>query len=400
MSALAWRNWAGTQRCEPQQILRPRSIDEVRRGVSACNTGGLTLRVSGSGHSFSPLVPGADVIMDVDGIAGVDAVDAAGGRASVRAGTTIAALGPLLWEAGVGLPNQGGIDAQTLAGAISTGTHGSGLRFPSLSGTLRGAEIVAATGESISIDEGDPRLPAVMTSLGLLGVLVRLDIAVVPAYYLAKTLSYRPLAEVREEWHECAVRHRHYSFWWGPAFDTGDIASPPPGMSGPCLVRVYDEVDGGADPRDVGADCVDRAYRIYPDRFEKPWDEVEYFVAYDDALDALDAIAPVLRKHPDDFPAEVRTVGSESGLLSPAVARDTVSIGLCRSLGVDNDYFFHEVDCALKDFNARPHWGKRHRLTPARLRRLYPGYDEFVSLRRGLDPTGMFLNDHLRELFA
>lgn len=396
-----WSNWHGLESCRPRQYVRARSVDDVRDVVARCTSNGTTVRPVGSSHSLPPLVSTSDVIMDIGGLADVVDVDTARLRARVSGGTTIAALGPPLWDAGVSLLNQGGMDGQTIAGAVSTGTHGAGLDHTSMSGAVRGAEIVTASGDLITIDENDPRLPAVMTSLGALGVMVTVDLAVAPAHHLAKYLSYQPLDEVLEGWWEVSRAHRHYSFWWGPIYPGMSIETelPSPDMADPCLVRIYDEVESGVSAAELGAHSVDRAYRIYPDDFNEPWDEFEYHVPYVDCLDALAAIRPLLTAYPDVYPVEFRTVKSEPGLLAPAHGRDSVAIGLCRTQNnPDNDRFFRGIHNVLGEFGARPHWGKGHMMTAERVAEVFPRYHDFVAVRRDLDPTGTFLNDHLRGL--
>jgi hypothetical protein len=242
--------------------------------------------------------------------------------------------------------------------------------------------------------------------------MVSVDLAVVPAYHLAKYLEYQALDQVLESWWETSRAHRHYSFWWAPTLPGADKpqsaplfgaledpGAPPPDMVDPCLVRIYDEVDGDVTAEALGADVVDRSYRIYPDTYVSPWDEFEYHVPYDQCLDALAAIRPIYEAYPDEFPVEFRTVKGEPGMLAPAHGYDSVAIGMCRTLGnPDNDRFFRAIHDTLGDFNARPHWGKGHLMTAERMAQVFPRYHEFVAIRRELDPSGTFLNDHLHGL--
>lgn len=396
-----WSNWHGLEHCRPQEYVRARSVDEVREVVARSASNGKTVRPVGSSHSLPPLVSTSDVMLDIGHLAGVVEVDTTTLRARVHSGTTIAALGPLLWDAGVSLLNQGGMDGQTIAGAVSTGTHGAGLGNTSMSGAVTGAEIVTASGDLVTIGENDTRLPAVMTSLGALGVTVSLELAVAPAHHLSKHLFYQPLDEVLESWWEKSRAHRHYSFWWGPVYPGMSVETdlPTPDMADPCLVRIYDEVESGLTAEELGVDLVDRAYRIYPDDFNEPWDEFEYHVPYVDCLDALVAIRPLLDAYPDVYPVEFRTVKGEPGFLAPAHGRDSVAIGLCRTQeNPDNNKFFRGIHDVLGEFGARPHWGKGHMMTAERVAEVFPRYRDFVAVRRDLDPSGTFLNEHLRGL--
>ncbi len=408
-----WSNFSGTQRCEPQEYVRARSVEEVCEVVARCTSTGRSVRPVGSSHSIPPLSTTPDVMLDISHLTGVLDVDSANGRATVRGGTLVSALGPQLWDSGVALGNQGGVDVQTIAGAVSTGTHGAGLDFTSMSGAVIGAEIVTASGDLLTIGKDDLRLPAVTTSLGALGVLVKLDLEVVPTYHLSKRLYYQSLDEVLESWWEKSRAHRHYAFWWKPTLPGAegsqnaplfgaleDPGNPPPDMKDPCFVRIYDEVEGHVTAADVGADAVDRGYRIFPDTYVDPsWDEFEYHVPYTQCLDALAAVRPIYEAYPDVFPVEFRTIKGEPGMLAPAHGRDSVAIGMCRSLGnPDNDKFFRAIHDTLAEFDARPHWGKGHMMTAQRVSEVFPRYDDFVAIRRDLDPSGTFLNEHLRGL--
>lgn len=370
--------------------------------VARASETGTTLRVVGSGHSFTPVVCCDGVILDIADLRGVQMVDESRHRARIWAGSTLASLGAPLWDAGLSLRNQGDIDAQTIAGAVSTGTHGTGLKFTSFSGAVTRAEIVTASGELLVIEENDPRLAAVQTSIGTLGVLTNVELQLMPAYQLAEEIEYLPLAAVLERWPHETRHRRNFSFWWGPYEESLELYAIPPapqGMVEPCYVRDYKEVPADATGLALPHGRVDRAYKIYPGNYPPGWDELEYFVPYERALEALAAIRPVLDKFPTQrYPVEVRTIGAETGLLSPMYGRDSVSISVSGAVGTDYWGFLKGIDEALREFGARPHWGKTHFFDEPRLRGVFPCYDEFVAVRRQLDPEGVFLNDHLRAL--
>jgi FAD/FMN-containing dehydrogenase len=170
-------------------------------------------------------------------------------------------------------------------------------------------------------------------------------------------------------------------------------------MPDPTLVRMYDAVDADAEDDDTEGGRVNRPYKIYPDTFHGSWEEVEPFVPYDTALDSIAACLPALERFPDEFPLEVRTVAGDDSWLSPAFGRDSVTINVCRTFGRDNGPFFRAIEDALAPFQGRPHWGKQPYLGDAEAyRAIYPRWDDFIDLRRQLDPTGIFLNAPLRAL--
>ena len=395
-----WTNWAGTECCEPSAIIRATSVEHVAEILSDATGRGVTVRPVGSGHSFAPLVPTDGILLDVSALSGIQSIDSVKAQARVGAGTRIAALGQPLWEAGLTLSNQGAIDAQTIAGAMSTSTHGSGLKLKSIAGSVVGAEVVTSAGELIRFDSDDPRLAAVRASMGTLGVIVSLDLQLEAAFKLRESLQFWPFAEVLERWDAETRARRHFSFVYGPQYDTSAALPPvPPDMVEPTLVRIYDEVPADAEDDHAPGARLNRPYRIYPDEFTGTWEEVEPLVPYAVALDAIAACLPLLDEFPDEFPLEARTVAGDDAWLSPMFGRDSVAINVCRTYGPDNRPFFEAIRRVLGPFQGRPHWGKQPYLwDPESYRALYPRWDDFVALRRELDPAGTFLNPALRSI--
>ena len=396
-----WSNWAGTQSCSPEAVVKAVSVEHVSEIVADATKRGISVRPVGSGHSFAPLVPTDGIVLDISALSGIVHIDQTANRACIQAGTKISEIGEPLWDAGLSLKNQGAIDLQTIAGAVSTSTHGSGLQLTAMSGAVVGAELVTASGELERIGPDDPRLPALRASAGMLGILVSIDLQLEPAFKLRESLTFKPFAEVLDGWDEANRKHRHFSFVRGPMYDMSAILPPlPDSMEDPTLVRIYDAVPADAEDDYTPASRLNRPYRIYPDHYPTPWEEVEYFVPYDKAHDAFAATLPVMDRFPDEFPMEARTVARDESWLSPMYGRDSVAIGFCRTKGGENLPFFHTIDQVLSEFDARPHWGKQqYFLAPDILRERYPRWDDFVEVRRKLDPTGTFLNAPLRTLF-
>ena len=402
MTELQWANWAGTERCSPRAIIKAISVDQVSEVVAEATGRGVTVRPVGSGHSFAPLIPTEGILLDISAISGIISIDATSAQARVRAGTTISALGEPLWDAGLTLRNQGAIDAQTIAGAISTSTHGSGLGLQAMSASVVGAELVGASGELIRMGPDDPRLPALRASLGTLGVIVSLDLQLEPAFKLKETLEFWPYAEVLDRWDEETKTRRHFSFVHGPMYDMSAVLPPIPNdIIDPTLVRIYDQVSPDTDNDDTPAARVNRPYRIYPDSYSPPWEEVEPLVPYTNALDAIADCGPILERFPDAYPLEARTAAGDDSWLSPMYHRDSVAINVCRTYGPNNRPFFEAIREVLAPYRGRPHWGKQPYLLERDVYRdLYPRWDNFIDVRRQMDPTGTFLNAPLRALFA
>jgi FAD/FMN-containing dehydrogenase len=401
MTDLVWQNWAGTETCRPEAVIAVQSVEQLSEVVADATRRGVSVRPVGSGHSFAPLIPTDGIIVDVAALSGVRSIDTTTARATVGAGTRISALGEPLWDAGLSLHNQGAIDAQTIAGAISTSTHGSGLSLPMMSGAVVGAEIVTASGEVVRLCEDDPRLGALRASVGTLGVIVSLDLQLEPIFKLQETLAFWPFEEVLERWDELTHAHRHFSFVHGPQYEMSAEMPPlPENTTSPTLVRIYDQVPVDAEDDATPTRRLGRAYRIYPDEYTPTWEEVEPYVPYSHALDAIAAVRPVMEKYPDEFPLEVRTVAGDDAWLSPTGGVEAISVNTVRTWGPDNRPFFRGIEDALAPFPGRPHWGKQPYLREVEYyREVYPRWEEFLRLRREMDPTGTFLNGPLRAIF-
>ena len=398
-----WTNWAGNQTCRPAQYIAPCDIDELQRCIEQAASSGVQVRVVGGGHSFTPLVCTSGIMIDLAGMSGGVEVDSARSTAQIPAGMIIHDVATALWDQGFSLHNQGDIDVQAIAGALSTATHGSGLAQQAFPGSFRAAEYVAADGSLQRVGEADQAADAFRTSLGVLGVFTNVELHVSAAYALRERIEYWSLDQVVEQWHDEMACRRHFSFFWGPQdrslalYGLGD----PDGSSLDCYVKIYDQLAADAPVNTSRGQRVGPAHTIYPMQFDDGWHEFEYFVPFADALDAMQAVRGVMAVHPDQpFPMEVRAIAADTAWISPMSDRDSVSISVSGVAGTDYWQYLRNVDTVLRPFGARAHWGKLHFMDPQRLAEVYPRYADFVSLRRSVDPDGMFLNDHLAALVA
>jgi FAD/FMN-containing dehydrogenase len=401
-----WTNWVGNQTCRPAERAAPASEDEVATLVAGAARRGMPIRVAGAGHSFTPVVATDGLLLDLGGLGGIRSIDADRRRVVVGPATTIGDFGEPLWAAGLALANQGDIVAQQIAGAVSTATHGSGLRLGSFSSSVRGLRMVTAQGETLEVGEGEPDLlSAAQVAVGMLGVITELELEVATAYRLRERVERWTWDEAWGSFDELARAHRHYSFFWMPSEDSAalyGLATPGVQMTDRCHVKIYDEVDDSIPDSDEPHQRVGPAHRIYPMVYEPNFHELEYFVPFERGRDALAAMRELmLASLPASvFPMEVRTVGRDDAYLSHSYGRDTVVISVSGTPGTDYEPYLRDVDRLLGEFDARVHWGKLHFLTREQLLGRYPKAGAFVETRRALDPDGVFLNAHLRPLFA
>jgi FAD/FMN-containing dehydrogenase len=405
-AVITWTNWVGNQSCHPAELAAPTSEDEVAALVAEAARRGLPVRVAGAGHSFTPVVTTDGLLLDLRAVGGIRSIDAGRRRVVVGPATTIGEFGEPLWAEGLALANQGDIVAQQIAGAVSTATHGSGLRLGAFSAAVRRVRLVTGAGETLDVGEDEPDLlHAAQVAVGMLGVVTELELGVAPAYRLRERIENWSWEEAWGRFDEEAQAHRHYSFFWMPSEDSAalyGLATPGERMADRCHVKIYDEVDPSIPDSDEPRRRVDRAHRIYPMVYEPNFHELEYFVPYEVGREALAAMRELmLGSLPVSvFPMEVRTVGRDESFLSHSYGRDSVVISVSGTPGTDYEPYLRAVDRLLGEFDARVHWGKLHFLTRQQLLARYPRASEFIETRRRLDPDGTFLNPHLRPLFA
>lgn len=406
---VTWTNWGGNQSATPAFTVRPRTEQEALDAVRFAIREGLPVRAVGSGHSSSPLVQTGGVLLDMSGLSAITGTDLSRRRARALAGTTINAFGAPLWEQGLALGNQGDIDKQQIAGALSTSTHGSGKDLGSFSSNLRWVKLIDGTGEIVEIGEGQLReLRAAQVALGTLGIFLEVELAVEERYHLQEQITYPTWEETKATWQADIDSNRHYSFLWCPDEDSCEMLDLPgtPGqsMANRSYTKRYNvaQIQGEHEISEQEGARLDRSYRIYPGGFTTQFHELEYFVRSEDGLAAVEAVQDLIRtKHPDQkYPVEVRWVKADEGYMSQFQGRDTTVITLTTKPGTDYWQFFRDADAVLQEFEPRAHWGKIHFMTRSRLERLYPELDTFIQIRKEFDPKGIFLNDHTRALLG
>ncbi|MBO9597773.1 MAG: FAD-binding protein, partial [Cohnella sp.] len=192
-----WRNWSGIVRTTPLDVFYPSSIEEIVDLVRLCRREGRHLRVVGSGHSFTAVAASDDVLVSLDKMQGIVEVDVAARTATVWAGTKLKLLGELLHAEGLAQENLGDIDVQSIAGAISTGTHGTGTAFGTIATQVVGLTVITGAGEIISCTESShPELfKALQVSLGSLGVIAQVTLRLRPSYKLSYESARVPLVD-------------------------------------------------------------------------------------------------------------------------------------------------------------------------------------------------------------
>lgn len=388
-----WTNWSGRVTCTPRKLAAPSSEEELRRMVRRARTDGhqTMIRVAASGHSFVPLCASSGTLISLDNLQGIESTDRDALSATVRAGTKIHQLGQPLREAGMAMENMGDIDRQGIAGAISTGTHGTGRGIGNLSTQVTGLRLIVASGEVVecSADREPQILKAAQVSLGSLGILTHVTLRLLPAYRLHEKVWEAPIDECLADLEQLIDRNRHFEFFWWPRRDR-------------CSMKTLNPTEGPPDELpDREGERIGHSDQIFPSVRDTKFNEIEFAVSEDRGPDCFQEIRELmLQKHTEiEWPIEYRTLGADSLYLSPAFGRDTVTISAHQASDLPCEAFFADVEAIFRKHGGRPHWGKIHTHTAAELGELYPMWERFHEIRRELDPDGLFMNDHLRGVF-
>jgi FAD/FMN-containing dehydrogenase len=392
MTRTQWSNWSGSVSCQPARFLRPDSEAAISQAVSQAAASGQTVRVAGSGHSFTPLVASDGVLLSLESWRGIESSDLAAQQVTVRTGTVLHDLGEPLLELGLAMANLGDIDVQALGGALGTGTHGTGPTLGNLSSRIESLRLVTATGEvrECSSQEDPELLRAARVSFGALGILSVARLQLGPAYRLHERSSRTSLDECLERLDDHIRATRHFEFFWYPKHDFVELKS---------LDRtdaLPDELAG------IEGERIDWSSRILPSVRDVKFNEMEYSIPAEHGPECVSRLAARIRERHGEvvWPVEYRTLAADDGYLSPAQGRETVTISVHQDGRYPFSDFFADVEPIFWDYGGRPHWGKIHTCGAERLRAVYPFFEAFLSWRRKLDPNGLFSNPHLATLLG
>jgi len=421
-----WRNWSGTVSCDPVHYHEPRTEEGIRDIVERADPEG-TIRVAGSGHSFSEVVPTDDTLVSLSSFTGVTDVNEERNRATVRAGTELRDLGETLATRGLAMRNMGDIDRQTIAGAIATGTHGTGIDLGIISTQVVKLRLVTGDGRvrTLTPDDGT-QFRAAQVSLGALGITTEVTLQLDPAYNLHERTWVAPIDEVLADLERLRTENRNFEFFWFPhteralvktlnetdADPTGNVpyrlderaenllletvcrlSTRFPFLS-PRLARLFARgLSGG--------EAVGPSYETYPTRRIVRFNETEYGVPAENAPGAVRDLRDHISRNEETvlFPIEFRYARGDDILLSPAHGRDSAFISVHAYHRKPYESFFEACQSIFREYKGRPHWGKMHPGDGERLRSCYPEWDAFDEVRQSFDPDRLFLNEHLARLF-
>jgi len=427
-----WRNWAGDQVCTPIERRRPSDREELAEVVGAATAAGRKVSVAASGHSFTETAMTDGTMIDAGLLSGVLDADSSSGLVKVGGGTVLADLNQRLHELGLGMENLGDIDRQTVAGAISTGTHGTGAKLRNISSQVVAMELVLADGSVRELTaDGDPDLlRAARVSIGALGAIVSVTLRCLPAFTLHRVDKPEPREEVLDRFQERADAHEHFELFTFPYADSALVlernrTEGPPRPRSRSAAYLNDVVlenwaleavsaAGKAMPRAIpslsrfaaklasGSTSTDRSDRIFANERRVRFTEMEYGVPREHGPEAARRVIEWVRsnRYPVFFPIEMRVTAGDDALISPSHERDTAYIAVHQYRGMEWRPYFEAVEAIMNEYGGRPHWGKRHFQTAATLAERYPRWDAFLAAREELDPGHAFTNEYAERVLG
>ncbi|MFD6342759.1 D-arabinono-1,4-lactone oxidase [Streptomyces sp. NPDC060131] len=427
-----WRNWAGTVTARPARVVSPASVEELTATVRRAAEDGLRVKAVGTGHSFTAAAATDGVLIRPDLLTGIRETDRAAGTVTVAAGTPLKRLNTALAREGLSLTNMGDIMEQTVAGATSTGTHGTGRDSASIAAQIRGLDLVTADGSLLRCSAGEnPEVfAAARIGLGALGVVTAVTLAVEPVFLLTAREEPMTFDRVTAEFDQHVAENEHFEFYWFP--HTGNcntkrnnrsagLAAPPGRLSG----WIEDELLsngafqaacslGRAVPATIPAlakissralsarTYTDIPYKVFTSPRRVRFVEMEYALPREAAIGALREVKAMIERSPlrVSFPVEIRTAPADDIALSTASGRESAYIAVHLYRGTPYRSYFTAVERIMTAHGGRPHWGKIHTRDAAYLSGVYPRFGEFTALRDRLDPDRLFGNDYLRRVLG
>ncbi len=415
-----WKNWSGSVEARPSQVYFPETETELQRLVEQA-TG--TLRVVGAGHSFPPVAQSNETIVSLERYTGIVDVDHSAKQVTVKSGTPLSDLTAGLADHGLMLENMGDINKQTIAGALATGTHGTGTDFGIMATQASGLRLITAAGDVVDVSD-DNRFRFAQVSIGVLGVVSTVTLDVVADYQLQEQTFPASVDEVLADL-STYRDHRNFEFWWFPHTDTAFVklldtttqAGQPSRMAaieerlenlvweGVCRVghrapKLSSLLNKGVTTTFSQSEQIGQARAIYPTTREVRFNETEYGVPRGDAAEVFRELRDVVEAHNVMFPVEFRDVAGDNIPLSPAYNRDSTFVAVHAYHRRPYEELIQDVEEIFDQYDGRPHWGKHHTKSASDLESLYPEWEAFRELQADLDPDALFCNPYLQTLFG
>jgi FAD/FMN-containing dehydrogenase len=388
-----WSNWSGSLKFTPGDFIEPENEEELLSEIQKALGENRKIRVAGAGHSSSPLVVTGEVLISLKHFKSVEKIDIKNSTAWIGTGLTVKEGGSKLLDHKLSFHNTGDVDIQYVAGAISTGTHGTGVELKNLSSMLIGCRIVGSDGkirEYTEEKEGKEFFDALRISLGTFGIMTKMKLRLLPAFELERKEWCTHTDDCLENLDQLIGENRNFDFYWYPRSD---------------MVKLRTLNLPGRGSRDLKyAECVevkkDWAINVLPKERDLKFDEMEYALPLEAGPACFRTIRKMIR---EKFRKTVawrvlyRTIEADEFHISPCYGRNTVTISLHQNAGLPFMEFFRTIEPVFRDYGGRPHWGKKHTLQSREISGLYPRWNDFLEIRKKMDPGAVFLNEHLEK---
>ena len=429
-----WQNWGRVESAEPTYVARPTSVDEVVAVVKRARELGLPVKAVGAGHSFTGVAAAPGILLDLGGLDGLLDVDAKLRGVTLGAGTNLYQVPALLEPHGLAMENLGDIDRQTIAGATSTGTHGTGGAFRGLAAQLVSLTMVTADGSILRVSEAENAelLPAVRLGLGALGIVVDVTVQCVPAFVLHAVERPELLDDVLENYQERVETQDHFEFYWFPHTESvltktntrlpADALRAPLGKTrrwfddqlmanglftltcstGRLMPAAIPGINRLATNLTGNREFTDTSTSVFTTQRCVRFREMEYAIPREAIPRAVRDIRQLIadRGWRISFPIEVRAAAADGLWMSTASGRETGYIAVHRYWREDHHEYFRAVEDVMRGYGGRPHWGKVHYQDAESLAALYPKFADFVGVRDRLDPDRVFANPYLERVLG
>jgi FAD-linked oxidoreductase len=427
-----WTNWSRSVEAHPVRVEHPASTADVQRIVRDAATAGLTVKAVGASHSFTPIAATEGVQLRLDRMCRIVAHDSVTGRVRVQAGISLHDLNPLLKALGLALPNLGDVDPQSVAGAVSTGTHGTGGKLFGISAAVVGVQIVTADGEVLEVDESHAWFGAARVTLGALGIVTEVTLQCVPAFLLHAREEPMALPDLLDQVDALVDDNDHFEFYWFPHTEKA-------------LTKRNNRVAEGTERQPVGRfrhwlddeflsntvfeglnrvvarkrswiprvnsiaasvlsprEYVDDSYNVFVSSRTVRFRESEFAMP----REALPSVLAELKAwfgadHENiSFPIEVRFTAADDVWMSTGHERANCYVAVHQYWRTDYQAYFAAAQDIFTAHEGRPHWGKIHTLDATYFAKTYERFEDFVNVRDELDPNRTFTNPYLTRVLG
>ena len=426
----SWTNWSGHQTCRPGDFIRVSGLGELAEVVGRAASEGRQVTTVGSGHSFTPAALSDDLLLDISRIAGVISVDRISGLVEVGGGTILADLNRELDRLGLAMPNLGDIDRQTIAGAVSTGTHGTGLALPNISAQIERIKVMDSAGTVREFSPGSDELLAARVAIGSLGVITSITLRAVPSFNLHRVDAPMDLDGVLGDFERLCEENEHFEFFVFPYTRTaltlsrnrtgrplaprsktdrflgdvlienglGDLALRAAGKFRSAIPKMA-RYSTGFMPQ---SEQVDVSHRVFANYRTIRFNEMEYALPAEVGPTVLEQVLTMIEREgfPLPMPIECRVSAGDDALISQAHGRPTAYIAIHQHRTMEYEPYFREIEKIFREVDGRPHWGKLHFRTAGNLAPAFPGWSDFQAVRDRLDPARTFSNAYVTEVLG